>query len=147
MRKTIILLTILIIAFLSSCTDSVNKELYGTYIRSIDSGLIYSKFILYPEKKYSFYGRSCFESKSDSGSFAFNNDTIYFTSCYKERDTLAKTNSRSNLTGEKVLFQPGQLMYIIASIKPEFHYKQTRQNIDSIMRYDTVFWIKDTKKQ
>lgn len=146
MRKTIPLLTILIIAFLASCTDLVKKEVYGTYIHNIDSGLIYSKFILYPEKKYSFYGRSCFESKRDSGSFTFNKDTIYFASCYKERDTLAKINSRSNLTGEKVLFQPDQLMYIIASIKPEFHFKQTRQNIDSITRYDTVFWIKDTKK-
>ncbi len=138
MNKTILHLTILIIAFLACCSDSAPKELYGTYIRSVDSGLLYSKFIFYSENKYRFYSSSCLSSNTDSGSFVYKEDTIYFTSFDKERDKKnAETKRKSDrtLTSEKLVLKNNKIIYYRTEIYPTIIFR------------DTFYWIKETERR
>jgi hypothetical protein len=144
-NKTILHLTILIIAFLACRNDSAHKEFYGTYIRSVDSGLLYSKFIIYPENKYNFYSSSCFYSNEDRGSFVHKEDTLYFTSFDTKRDEeIKKTKDKNNrtLTGEKFVLKYNKLIYFRTEIS-----HTSNPYIKPIIYRDTLYWIRDSKKQ
>jgi len=144
-NKTILHLTILIIAFLACSNASDQNEFYGTYIRSVDSGLLYSKFIIYPENKYNFYSSSCFYSNEDSGSFVHKEDTLYFTSFDTKRDEeIKKTKDKNNrtLTGEKFVLKYNKLIYFRTEIS-----HTSNPYIKPIIYRDTLYWIKDSKKQ
>lgn len=144
MYKTILNLPILFIAFLTCCTNSAHKELCGTYIRNIDSDLLYSKFIIYQENKYSFYSSSCLSSNKDSGSYVFKEDTLYFTSFDTERDKLvSNTKSNKTLSGEKFVLKNNKLIYYRTDIYPTSNKMKNEIYADTLILRDTLYWIKD----
>lgn len=137
MRKTILLFAIFILAFWASCTNHYEKEFYGTYTVNDTVNILFSKITFYPQNTYSFRWSSCLNSNRDSGSFVLDKDTIYFTSCNKERDKSDAEKHRhynKTLTGEKLIYQRDKIAYI-----------HNRPN-DSIVN-DTIYWKKDAVKK
>jgi len=147
MKFTVQIFMILIVFSGLACTNSKDKRLFGKYVYSIDSGLLYSELILSSGNKYIFHSSSCLSSNSDTGSIFINEDTITFKSQNIERDKKSKqrTNSSRTLTGEKFIYQRDKLMYIRVDKYPRLRAVKDKPIFDTIINIDTLYWIKEIK--
>lgn len=108
MKQLTTILYLLTVFLLTSCSNSNDKELYGTYEQTDTLIIPYVKLNLYKGNIFSMSASSYISNNKDSGTFVLIKDTLYFTSLSKNKSDF----DHPNMTDQKYLYRKDKIFYV-----------------------------------
>jgi hypothetical protein len=100
-----------LVHILISCTNRVDKKIYGKYENKDSIRFTFSVINFYENNNYSFFSSTCFDHLRDSGKFILNKDKLSFQSFDLHLSDSAGQKVK-NLNKINLLYKSDKILYI-----------------------------------